>query len=195
MATPTLSDDDFIRLFEECGRNSGELARRVGVSRQAVSQRLKRLQSQIAQRAAPRRAAVAIKADVSATVAQEIESVKGAFQQVVALKKMDAIYNHVEKALGSLLNEVEQNQSGRFKPFQLKQMTSLARECRGFLTDIFKMKKDLLDMQAVAAIIDAMVEVFTEYDADFQDKLFAKLSRIGLSEQAAAFNPEPRSPD
>ena len=188
-----LTNEEFIAKLRSLNGNQTELARYLGINRQTVIRRMKRLQEKGLMKSKEGGKAVISVAVAHAGAVQE--GYTEGMKQIQVLDSLLMLLQPIESNLSHIVERIEEgkNNKQRIKPFELELMVKLVREGRGLITDIFKIKKELFNMEGVATFMKAVVNIMEEYDPDVQRKLYAELSRIGLDDQTHGFNEDKTS--
>ncbi|BDV44103.1 hypothetical protein GURASL_30260 [Geotalea uraniireducens] len=168
-----LSDDNFLKIVSLHDGNISEIARKLHISRTAVRKRLKRIQSSRAHDAG--KVAVIVQQGFSGGLAESAA-------QLDIIQKYQQLLEPIEVNLKKVVEALDK--PGRPNAVFIKTLTSLVREARGIVGDSFKVRKDLLDAQAVEIFMEAVLQLLDEHDSNTRAKIYAKLNRLGGAELA-----------
>jgi hypothetical protein len=70
------------------------------------------------------------------------------------------------------------------RPYHVDLMVKMIREGRSLVTDAHDMRKDLFNMQGLAAFMEDVVRVITQENPDAQKRIFMELSQLGYDQQS-----------
>ena len=192
----TLSDHDFISGYLAHSESKRAYARTLGISHQAIGQRVAKLSDEIARfkNIEPGvQAAAIIERNIPKRGKESLEV--EVFQSAVSnTRRQYHIFDHLEdlyEDIRIMLTEVKANIASdrdEGKPvngFHVDQMVKLVNQARTLITDAHKTRIELLQAKNVEAFITAVTIIIMTYDPDVRSKLFAELSGLGVEGQTA----------
>lgn len=195
-----VDDAGFIKLLFEHNENRSAVARALGITHSAVSQRAKKLSAQIEQARAAGDGGIA-----AALVAQVVpqfrepttgdraaayafkESLAEAGRQYTIFDHMEILFGEVQALLDDVKKDINANrEKGRsLKPYHIDQMVKLVREQRSIMTDAHKIRLELCQQKHLEALGRATVKIMLQYDPQVREKLYDELSQLDLAGQLA----------
>ena len=185
---PKLTDEEFVAKLRDLDSNQTHLAEFLGINRQTVIRRMKRLKKKGLMSSTEAGKVVISSAAAHAGAVQE--GYADGMKQIQIMDSLMALLRPIESNIAYIVKNIEDSKkkNQRIKPFELELMVKLVREGRGLVTDTFKIKKELFNVEGVAIFMKAVVTIMERYDHDVQSKLYTELSRIGLDDQAHGFD-------
>lgn len=209
-----LSDAEFIAMYEdEFGENKAAMGRELGVTPQAIGKKVKAIRAKIEKgepledkskkkrktKVTPARADHAGKATV---LAKAVKATRGkhtarkarsfdrsmgeAISEMALLEQMATSLERVQSLQASI--EKEMADAKKIKPFQADLLLKTITASNRLLTDAHKIRKDLMSMAAIRTWMQTVVDIIEEETPDVQSRIFSKLSRMGLAEQATVID-------
>lgn len=192
MAKKTIPDAVFINKFLEFKSKPADLAEHLGISRQAVEKRVKKLNDIIElQKGSGQEAAVA------AMVARAIPPAQKQREQFVSeledVGKQYHIFDHLEdlyRDVRALLTKVKAEIAAKDPEDPLQQnhldaMVKLVQQARGLITDAHKIKLELVQAQHMEVFIQSAMTILLRYDVGIREKLYDELFARGVAGQMA----------
>ena len=196
----TLSDYEYIKRFLANGESQAALARELGVSSSAVSQRTRKLAEAIATAKASGENATVAGMVASAHHILQSEHFSGGLDKI---HQQYHIFDHLESLfmdIKSLTEDVkrgidaERAKGKTAKGFQIDQVVKLVNQSRSLVVDAHKIKMDLAQARNVETYIQVITSIVMKYDPDIKRKLYAELAGLGLEGQIAFVTAGSRSP-
>ncbi|BBO82474.1 hypothetical protein DSCO28_30400 [Desulfosarcina ovata subsp. sediminis] len=194
MRPPTICDRTLLKLIDKQGLSQAETARRLNVSRQAVSQRLKELRGQ----------------QTKVTVAKKVEQVVD--RKLDAIDQLQKINENANELLDlcmawqrgddvalQILESQRTNRTVRIgdeeidaQEFKFKDPRELALKAMAEIRNQLRLQLEifatLYDMKAVAEFQNAVLEAIGEVDHDVRTRIIQKLNSQRAIRSAVRFS-------
>lgn len=171
----TLTDDKLLELIDT-GKSQPEIAKQYGISRQAVSKRLKKIKG-VQTKVVATKASQFVKNKIDI-----IETLNGLNKEALeVLEDLKGWRNGDEKAL----KKIEKNGAKSTDPYLLtiKTLTEIRNQCK----EAREIAKELYNMQAILEFQNTVLETITEVSPETRDAIIAKLNSKRAVRQAVKF--------
>lgn len=177
------NDVEFLDAYLDAGESGAELARRLGLSRAAVSDRLKRIDPEGTKRESLRteRAKSEGKKGASAVFVPAVMT-PSSEQRGRILGRMASLCDIVEGILNRLQGEMETHLAtpgAKLKPFHVELILKTCRQSVLQIERIHKMRQESLDSAAKEDFFRAVCDVMATYDPEVQTKIYHRLFTLG----------------
>lgn len=182
-----LSDDRFKTRLLELG-SQAKMAREMGISQPAVSQRAKKLDIKLKKNIAKLdkgggEAAMVVAQHLSGKTPDFANGMQEAGKKINTISQLTNFAEKIDSMVGIMEKEMSESK-GKMRPYHIELMVKMIREGRGLVTSAHDIQKDLFDMRGVAAFIEAVVRVISQENPDAQKRLFLELSQLGYGQQS-----------
>lgn len=188
-----MTDDVFLSHYFEMQEHRSELARELGISPAAVTQRLRKIGPERIEAARNNgRAAVVVARALEQMPQRTVEQT--AFNQGV----QDAVANyHVFAGLEDLYTKLQPQiertaqdmaNSKKVPYFMVDQLCKLSARIESVIINAHKLKIDMVKAEGTEVFMRCMVEIYLEELPDVRERLYTKLARYGLEGQISILN-------
>lgn len=194
-----LNDVEFIHRFLELESRGSALAKELGVTRQNINARVKRL-AHIIEQAKSSESGAALAGIVKRTIPESHtaavvkarsfqEGIENAGRQYHIFDHLEDLYLDIKDLLESVKTEINKSKTSNkpIKPYHIDQVVKLVNQSRGLITDAHKIKLDLTQAKNVETFIGIMLSIIQQYDPMIKEKIYVELSGLGLEGQTALF--------
>jgi hypothetical protein len=190
-----LSDADFVKRLIELGCNQSSLAKELGITRQGINVRVRRLAPLIEQ-AKHAKDGAAIAAIVSRNIPREQIRAKSfaaglehAGRQYHIFDHLEDLYMDIKMLLEDVKKEVDEAREKKkpVKPYHIDQIVKLVNQSRTLITDAHRIKMELVQAKHIEGFINAVVSIMLQYDPSIREKIYVSLSGLGVEGQIALF--------
>lgn len=190
----TIPDAEFVKRLVALGGRKSELARELGVTPGAVSQRATKLAEYI-KAAESVEDGAAVAAIITRSIPQmdknQAESFAGQLEnrrrQYHIFDHLEDLYTDIKVLLDGVKVEIDATRlkNRPIKPYHIDQVVKLVNQARTLITDAHDIKMDLVQAKHIEMFIQAMTSIVLKYDPEVKRKLYVELSGLGLEGQIA----------
>lgn len=194
MANERINDRELVRLIDKEGKSQSEAARKLGVSRQAVSKRLQELRGRTTKAVVAKKVEEVVSCKLNAVVqlqkinenANELLDLCMAWQRGddVAIQVLESQRNTRMVKIGNEEIPVEEFKFKDPRELALKAMA----EIRGQLKLQLEIFATLYDMQAAAEFQQTVLDVIGEVSSDVRDEIIRRLNDKRVIRSAVRFS-------